>query len=92
MTPYSVALAAAAAAACLTSLPVAAKEPSLHQKKLAAMASDEEAYKRATEAARLESETLRARRARQDEFRKLCHIKPVMTDPEIDGCKKAYRL
>ena len=90
----NVALALAlAACAGLTAGTACAAEPSSHQKKLAALAADEAAFKRAEGAqGRQEEQTARALKERQDAFDRLCKIKPVMSDPEIDGCKKAYKL
>lgn len=33
-----------------------------------------------------------ARKERDEEISRRCTIKPVMTDPEIDACRVAYRL
>ena len=90
----NVALALAlAACAGLTAGTADAAEPSSHQKKLAAMAADDAAFKRAERSqGRQEEPTARAAKERQDEFSRLCRIKPVMSDPEIEGCKRAYKL
>lgn len=94
MTRTNVALALAlAACAGLTAGTAFAAEPSSHQKKLAALAADPAAFKRAEGSqGRQEEQTARAIKERQDAFDRLCRIKPVMSDPEIEGCKKAYKL
>ena len=51
-----------------------------------AQQQDHEAMRRAAEAERVKEQ----QRVR-DELMKLCVIKPVMTDDEINACKKAYR-
>lgn len=90
----NVALALAlAACAGFTAVTAHAAEPSSHQKKLAALAADDAAFKRAEgPQGRREEATARAVKERQDEFSRLCRIKPVMSDPEIEGCKRAYKL
>lgn len=46
----------------------------------------QEARERAAEERRL------ARKELDEEIARRCTIKPVMTDPEIDACRVAYRL
>ena len=63
------------------------------QKKLAAMAADDAAFRKAQLVqGRLPPEPQLTQREKMERFDRLCQIKPVMTDAEIDGCKKAYRL
>lgn len=91
----TVALAAAltASAACLYAAPGRAAEPTEHQKKLAALAASETAFKGAQATQGRQERPSGARLVReQDAFQKLCRIKPVMSDAEIDGCKRAYKL
>ena len=38
-----------------------------------------------------EAQRVRAAQAKRDELMRLCRIKPVMSDAEIDACRVAYR-
>jgi hypothetical protein len=80
------------AAALATSI-TAAQAQTAEQKKLAAMAADDAAFRKAQQVqGRLPAEPRMTPTEKQDLFDRLCRIKPVMSDAEIDGCKKAYRL
>jgi LmbE family N-acetylglucosaminyl deacetylase len=63
-------------------------------KPTAAVAAEEAAKtQEAVEAReRAAQEKREARREIEEEIARRCHIKPVMTDAEIDGCRVAYRL
>lgn len=89
----ALAVALVAASAGFTAGTARAAEPSSHQKRLAALAADAAAFRRAEGSqGRQEEQTARAIKERQDAFSRLCRIKPVMSDPEIEGCKRAYKL
>lgn len=93
--PVVLAAVAALVTAVIISLPVFAA-PTPAQKRLAAMANDDEVFRKeqADQARRNAAQDREAKgpRHQRDEFTRLCKLKPVMTDPEIESCKKAYKL
>ncbi len=93
--PVVLAAVAALVTALIISLPVFAA-PTAEQKRLAAMATDTEVFKKeqADQARRNAAQDKEAKgpKYQQDEFTRLCKLRPVMTDAEIEDCKKAFKL
>ena len=93
--PVVLAALAALVTVVIITIPVYAA-PTPEQKRLAALANDEGRFKleQAEQARRNAAQERNARGAKMEmnEFEKLCKLKPVMTDLEIDSCRKAYKL
>jgi hypothetical protein len=85
-------MAAFLASAAILSAGPALGAPSAQAKKLAAIASDEGAFKKAQAELRRNAGAQAKSKDGIGEFERLCRIKPVMTDPEIESCRRAYRL
>lgn len=68
--------------------------PSPQAKRLADIANDDAAFRKAEAQQAQRNAVERAAKANgaRGEFERLCAIKPVMTDAEIASCKKAYKL
>ena len=66
--------------------PAAQQSASVQEEKKQPSAEEREQARKATEA-----ERVKERERARDELMKLCIIKPVMSDDEINACKKAYK-